>query len=69
MTKQENQKNIKRISNDVEKVAHIPKYEENKLIKQGDILLQLLEWQKMKKKQSQNFLLEVAWEKKMYKIN
>lgn len=50
MTKQENQKNIKRISNDVEKVAHIPKYEENKLIKQGDILLQLLEWQKMKKK-------------------
>lgn len=39
MTKQENQKNIKRISNEVEKVAHIPKYEENKLIKQGDILL------------------------------
>lgn len=52
MTKQENQKNIKRISNEVEKVAHIPKYEENKLIKQGDILLQLLELQKMKKKKN-----------------
>lgn len=67
MIKQEIQNKINQISNDLDKVAHIPKSEGKKLMKQRDILYYIPEWQKLKTNKQTDFLKQYGKRRKKHK--